>query len=178
MKIHPLPSLERLKHLFSLEEGTLVWRERPRSDFRARDRWLTWNKRFAGKRAGYVDPRGYLQVHVDHRKYWGHRIIFALAKEKLPSITELVDHIDDDPSNNAPDNFRLADYSTNCFNSHKRLTNRSGFKGVSPNGSGFAAQITLKGTVRHLGTFATPEAAHAAYVAASEQLHGEFGRAG
>jgi hypothetical protein len=177
MKINPLPSLERLQQLFSLNDGTLAWRERPQSDFGTRDRWLTWNKCFAGKPAGYVDPRGYLQVHVDGRKYWGHRIVFALAKEKLPSITELVDHIDDNPANNAPDNFRLADCSTNVFNSRKRLTNRSGFKGVSPNGSGFAAQITVKGAVRHLGTFSTPEAAHAAYVSASEQLHGEFARA-
>jgi len=56
--------------------------------------------------------------------------------------------------------------------------NTSGFKGVSAVSNGkWSAKIKLKYKLYYIGSFDTPEAAHAAYVAASEVLHGEFARA-
>jgi hypothetical protein len=48
---------------------------------------------------------------------------------------------------------------------------QSGFLGASPHRGKFQAQITVNGKNRYLGMFETPEAAHAAYVAAKRNLH-------
>ena len=174
----PLPDVSRLQQLFSLRDGILIWRERPCSDFQTRDRWLTFNRRYAKNAAGWRDARGYLQVWADGKKYWAHRIIFALANGAVPLETEIVDHIDGNPNNNQPSNLRLADQSKNVSNGKRRKTNRVGFKGVqpSPTVGKFTAQITVKGVTYHLGTFLTAEDAHHAYVDASHKLHGDFGR--
>jgi hypothetical protein len=54
--------------------------------------------------------------------------------------------------------------------------NKVGFKGVTFEKRRFRAQITKDDKQYHLGYFATPEAAHAAYVEAAKRLHGEFAR--
>lgn len=53
--------------------------------------------------------------------------------------------------------------------------NRSGYKGVSPNGlRGWMAKIAANGVERYLGTYKTAEEAFAAYTKAAEEMHGEF----
>ena len=89
-----------------------------------------------------------------------------------------VDHIDSDGLNNSRSNLRLATRSENMQNQRPHSDNASGLKGASwdkQNGK-WVAKIMLRGRRRHLGYYATPEAAHAAYAAASAELHGEFGR--
>jgi hypothetical protein len=154
------------------ESGILFWRWR--TDLR---HWRSWNKQYCGKPAGTrTRPDGYVLVSIDGKRFRAHRVIFALATGALPSVDDEVDHVDDNPANNRPSNLRLATHSQNAFNTKRRTTNRSGFKGVSPNWKGFAAQIMIEGELKHLGTFATPQEAHAVYVRAARELHGEFAR--
>jgi hypothetical protein len=89
-----------------------------------------------------------------------------------------VDHIDGNGINNRRGNLRVATHAQNTRNQRTHSDNASGFKGVSWDKAArkWRADITLNGLRRNLGRFATPEAAHAAYVVASEDLHGEFGR--
>jgi len=91
-----------------------------------------------------------------------------------------VDHRDGNGLNNNRTtnggNLRIATASQNGCNRHIRKDNTSGFKGVVRSRGGWRASIVLNGKRQHLGYFATPNAAHDAYVAASLQLHGEFGR--
>jgi hypothetical protein len=89
-----------------------------------------------------------------------------------------IDHIDGDGLNNRKSNLRLA---TRCENNRNRKINKnntSGLKGVFwiASRKRWRAEIKADGKKINLGYFNTPEAAHAAYVAASERLHGEFGR--
>lgn len=49
--------------------------------------------------------------------------------------------------------------------------NKSGFLGVSPNRSRWSASIMVLGRKLHLGTFDTPELAHAAYLEAKRAHH-------
>lgn len=54
----------------------------------------------------------------------------------------------------------------------KICTNATGLLGVSKADSrGFRARIFYAGKETHLGTFKTPEDAHAAYLAAKRRLH-------
>lgn len=89
-----------------------------------------------------------------------------------------IDHRDGNSLNNRRANLRLATHAQNQHNRKAYATNTSGYKGVSyyrPTGK-WVARIELKGKCKGLGYFFTPEAAHAAYIAAAKELHGEFAR--
>jgi HNH endonuclease len=62
----------------------------------------------------------------------------------------------------------------NKANSKARKHNRSGLKGVSKRYHRWRAAIRFNGKSVFLGSFATPEAAHAAYCYVAKRLHGEF----
>jgi hypothetical protein len=51
---------------------------------------------------------------------------------------------------------------------------RSGYKGVTPNGSGWAAKIYYDGKSYHLGTYQTKKQAALAYNLAATKFFGEF----
>jgi hypothetical protein len=87
-----------------------------------------------------------------------------------------IDHIDGNGINNQRLNLRLATHAENLRNQRIGKNNTSGFKGVTKSRSKWRAGIRANYIKYNLGCFDTPEAAHAAYVAASAVLHGEFGR--
>lgn len=93
-----------------------------------------------------------------------------------------VDHRDGNGLNNRrrgkSGNLRTATRSQNRQNSRIPADNTSGFKGVtwSAWARKWVANIQVARKRRHLGYFATREAAAAAYAKASDELHGEFGR--
>ncbi len=107
------------------------------------------------------------------RKVFMHRVIMG----DPPGID--VDHRDCDGLNNRRGNLRNATQSQNNMNRRLQSNNTSGLKGVSwsKRDSKWQAQIKIQRKAIHLGYFASPEAAHAAYCAASADLHCEFGRA-
>jgi hypothetical protein len=70
--------------------------------------------------------------------------------------------------------------SENKLNVRRHRDNKSGFKGVSlhrPTGK-WIAFIMARGKHKYLGLFQTPEAAHARYCEAADELHGEFANHG
>lgn len=151
------------------ETGLIVWRERRGDDH--------WNRRYAGACAlNSSDGRGYKQGLLLGRKVLAHRAAWALFYGQWPSGE--IDHIDGDRSNNRICNLRIATKSQNQCNSKKSARNNSGFKGVHWNTrkNMWQAQIMLNKRQHNLGYFETAKDAHAAYAAASERMHGEFGR--
>ena len=90
----------------------------------------------------------------------------------LPSL--YVDHKNRNPDDNRWVNLRLADGSQSAAN--RIFVNMTGLKGVRPNGKNWSASLRCRGVSRYLGTYATPELAHAAYAAAALEHHGEFAR--
>lgn len=88
-----------------------------------------------------------------------------------------IDHRDGDPANNRWNNLRKATPAQNCANRRRQQNNASGFKGVVAYRGKWRAVITKNGRPTMLGTFESPAAAHAAYVAAARKLFGEFARA-
>lgn len=102
-----------------------------------------------------------------------HRVILDSPKDIL------VDHVDGDGLNNRRSNLRAASRSQNAMNSGAHRDNASGYKGVSwlSHRQKWTAWICADGQRNYLGVFDTPEAAHAAYAAAAQKLHGSFARA-
>jgi len=140
-----------------------------------------WEKRMsrsvrAGDVAGVTDRDGYRRITIAGRIYPAHRLAWLYMTGTWCSV--LVDHRDGDPSNNRWDNLRRATVSQNNANRRLHRNNKCGFKGVVRNQWGrFCASIYKNGRRRHLGMHATPQAAHAAYIAAARKLFGEFARA-
>ena len=87
-----------------------------------------------------------------------------------------VDHEDRDGLNNCRYNLRLATRSENMRNTPAMSNNRSGVKGIfwEKDRRKWRAAIQVDGKTTKLGSFATKEAAEAAYLAAAETYHGAF----
>ncbi|VVE76535.1 pathogenesis-related transcriptional factor and ERF protein [Pandoraea captiosa] len=124
-----------------------------------------------------IDRKGYARTNIrpvpdgPQKTVFMHRMLLGV----LGSSRIYVDHRDMNPLNNTRANIRLCTPSENVCNRPAMRTNKTGFKGVSrlPNGR-FQAQIKAGPTKLYLGSFATPEEAHAAYRQAADTYHGEF----
>ena len=88
------------------------------------------------------------------------------------------DHINGNTLDNRKCNLRKCNKTENNRNSKKRKKNKTGYKGVSAiKGSNkYVAQIFYNNKCIYLGSYKTPQEAHAAYCEASKKYHGEFGR--
>ena len=124
------------------------------------------------------NSRGYYTVRVRGKPYGAHRVAWLIATGTWPA--EHIDHINGDKTDNRVENLREATNAENQRNRAAQRNNTSGFKGVSWNkrDSKWRAYIQVDGKFRHLGNFATPEEAHAAYCKAAEELFGEIANFG
>lgn len=106
-----------------------------------------------------------------------HRLAFVLMGVDIPAGFE-VDHKDCNRLNNVWTNLRLATRVQNAANqkAHVHRKHAQLPKGVSMKRNRFRAQIGYGGKQIPLGTFATPEEAHAAYAAKAKELYGDFSR--
>lgn len=103
----------------------------------------------------------------------GSRGKVLLARQIMqPPDGLFVDHINHDTLDNRRRNLRLASRAQNQMN--RRTVARALPKGVRLHRGRFDAQIKLHGVRHWLGSFDTPEEAHAAYASAAARLHGEF----
>lgn len=100
-----------------------------------------------------------------------HRLILGLSDPRTKA-----DHINGDGLDNQRKNIRVATHAQNMANSRIRSVNTSGFKGVTRNGRGWSAQISVDGITRYIATFATPQEAALAYDKKAREVYGEFAR--
>jgi hypothetical protein len=104
---------------------------------------------------------------VDGRTVYMHRLILGVTDRAVA-----IDHKDRDGLNNQRSNIRIATYRQNAANRIKDAESR--YKGISPNGAGWKAEIGVRGVKRYLGTFASPTDAARAYDEAARAEFGEF----
>lgn len=101
-----------------------------------------------------------------------HQIIFERKYGKKSDDKEVADHKNSNILDNTRDNIRIANRYENAYN--RKGWGKSGYKGVSASGKKWVANITIRGEVKHLGTFDTPKEAYSAYCSTARKYHGEF----
>lgn len=142
-------------------------------------RWLVTKGPNApkGAIAGTVNKAGRRYINLNGMVWQATRLIWVLVFGRFPVGD--IDHINGTPGDDRLANLRECTHQQNMWNQARSCNNRSGFRGVSwhKQGRKWCARIRTPGTYRHLGLFATAEAAHEAYEAAARELRGEFHRA-
>ena len=155
-------SQEQLKHYLDYDPETGAMRRRV----------ATSNRVKVGDVAGSVmKPAGYRAVCVGGRSYYEHRLAWLYVHGEWPK--RQIDHINGCKSDNGIENLREATPAQNQQNARTRADNRSGLAGAcfdSRRGK-WVSGIKVNGVRKHLGSFSTPEEAHAAYVQAKAEHH-------
>lgn len=125
-----------------------------------------------GERAGSPSGHGYRKISLDGSKYYEQHLAWLYVYGVWP---DELDHRDRDRCFNAIDNLREATRTQNNFN-REIATGSSGLKGAYWNDRDqyWYSKIQIGGQVKWLGTHGSSEEAHIAFMAAAQQLHGEF----
>lgn len=130
----------------------------------------TCNRVKVGKPCGSPNTGGYLQVSIENRMYLVANLAFLYMTGAWPK--GVVDHWNTIKTDNRWVNLRDVTTVINAQNQRvPRSGNKSGFLGVSPAHGKWAATIGINKKKVHLGLFATPELASAAYIAAKRAMH-------
>lgn len=131
-----------------------------------------------GEEAGSINIGGkrsrttYIRISVLGKSYRANILAWAFYYGEWPK--GVVDHIDEDGTNNRINNLRDATLAQNCANVSKRKHNSSGYKGVSKRRGKYRATIVKSYKQYHLGDFLTVEEAAQAYCVAALEHHGEY----
>ena len=134
MRIKALPDLELLKETFDYDSETGEIKRN-------------------GKVAGWIDQKGYRRFRFKQGTLFANRVAWAIGNNQQPPIDMVVDHIDEDPSNNRLDNLRLLTISQNSARRKREP------KCYQRNGNGYQACFTIDGCKVFLGTFKTADEA-------------------
>ena len=141
------------------------------------------SRRSDGKPAGWVAGKpgnDRLVVLLFSRVWQVSHLAVLMQTGHLPPKGVWVDHRDGNPLNNSWDNLRLVTPGQNVINcrDHDLRRGRKYPRGVvKPTWAKpgvYYASASCKGKRYRQGPFPTPEAAHEAYKALHQELHGEF----
>lgn len=129
------------------------------------------------RKAGCLDPFGYVIVRIDYNGYRLHRLAFLYMNKRWPD--EEVDHIDGDKGNNRWLNLRDVNRFMNIQNCDKpKGKSKSGYRGVYVHHNKFSARISVakdgKRKTINLGLHDTLEEASFAYTEAQKIYHPGF----
>lgn len=129
----------------------LVWKQKP-----------SRRVRVGANALAATDVNGYHRGQFAGKNYYAHRVVYFLTHGNWPDV---VDHTDGARMNNVPTNLRGA---TATSNQHNRVARGYYFRKTD---SLYVAQIRVRKVLLHVGTYATAEEAHRAYLAAKRIHH-------
>lgn len=113
---------------------------------------------------------GYKRITVGGKTYLAHRLAFFLMTGSWPS--EMIDHINQDRSDNRWANLREADRSQNAFNRKANKGSSTGIKGVSLHKA--SGKYVVQICHRYLGLYDNIELAELVSLEAQDKFQGEF----
>lgn len=116
---------------------------------------------------------GYLQIGVDGRTKYFHRVVWEHVNGPVPAGFQ-IDHINGNKSDNRITNLRIVTKHENMQNQHRAHSrNKTGVKGVywSTKRQKYGASIAAFNISRHLGWFDGIQEAADAYAVAAGSLH-------
>ncbi len=148
-----------LNDCFKYDEftGELTWRFRPLYQFRVASACNSFNKTFAGTKAGTdrfakKAKKRYQSAQIGGKTYLLHRIIWMMVHgEDL----KIIDHINGDGTDNRLCNLRNVSQAENMKNQRLRKHNKSGVSGVNYiySLSKWRATIGCDGKNKYIGLF-------------------------
>lgn len=118
----------------------------------------------AWSRAGTSNGNGYRKLNLAGGQFFEHRLVWLYVYGVWPE--KVIDHINGIPDDNRLVNLRAVTQAENQLNRPLQRNNTSGYRGVCAFQGRWKAQIKRNGRATHIGMFATPELAHAAFLAA------------
>lgn len=149
-----------LKSWFSYnpETGDVTWIKSPCNSVKV------------GNVAGRDNGFGYLKLQLKGKKYYVHRVAYALYHGKEP---DKIDHINGNSKDNRIENLRSCTQKSNARNQKIRSTNTSGVNGVSfcKKRKRYEATICVNGKTIHLGRFLNLDEAAKARASADERYN-------
>ena len=157
-KVNPI-SVEIVRDLFNYDPGLgkLTYKVSPRYGVNI------------GDEAGATHPDGARRVMIKQRTYLYHRLCWVHYYGEEPKF--FIDHINGDRSDCRISNLRDVELAHNAHNTVKpRKHNKLNVMGVSMVGKKYVATIQIDKKMQYLGSFNTPEEAHAAYVSVKRTL--------
>ena len=154
-KSKPLPSQEKLRHLFNYDPdtGVFTWKNPKRN-----------SSHKPGDLAGHIS-RGYRLLRVDNTNYFAQRIAWMYVYGEDPGEL-MLDHINTNTDDNRLINLRLVTRQENGFN---RPTTK-GYYWLKC-ARKYKACIVVNGKQIYLGLYDTAEEARQAYLDAKETYH-------
>lgn len=141
-----------LKHYVVYQNNSLYWKN------------PTSNRVKIGDKVGSIQPNGYLGTTINKQFWYVHQLVYLYHNPEGYSNDQVIDHIDNDRTNNSIENLRLVTIQENNFN-------MSNTKGYVKHKDKYVARITLNKKIYQIGTYATSEEATAAYNAVKPVLH-------
>lgn len=154
------PSVDRIREVveYNPADGIVRWRVKLNRCLRV------------GDIVGCLDLRGYLKTRIDGTDLMLHRVAWACHFGEWPANE--IDHINGNKTDNRIQNLRDVTRKVNAQNVHRPFRNNTvGLMGVVRDHGRFSARLSINGKAKHIGMFATPEEAHAAYLDAKRRLH-------
>jgi len=138
-------------------------------------RWIrSLNSRTkVGSFAGSRGKLGRLSISINKARYSANQLAYLYMTGEW---TDVVDHINRNPSDDRWINLRKATYRQNQGNRKLNKNNTCGFKGVwyMKKDRKYGANIGIGGKVKYLGRFDTAEDAHQAYLIEAKKHFGEL----
>ena len=152
-------SQERLKELYDYRDGAFFWKTTGEEH----------------KPTPITNHHRYRRLVVDKKAYAFHRLVFMYHHGYVPKI---VDHIDNDRTNNRIENLRETTQQLNCLNRVTHKNNKSGCKNVhwEKRVNKWCVLISVDRKRKVIGYFEDFEFAELVADEARQKFHGTYAR--
>lgn len=175
----PLPDITLIRSMFTYCDALqgLVYSPRDKSSFRSLNDYSIWVSKWCGKKAGTRlcfrrgDKPRYTAIKINKKLYFEHLLVLAWHGVQVPDCKD-VDHIDNNPTNNAIWNLRIIDRSLNSQR-QSRLGKPSHLMGVRKHQGKWMARATINQKRHFIGYFQTQLEASVKRVGFIEKMRGE-----